>query len=274
MFADLHIHSIYSDGRYTPDEICKRAAQRGLSLLSITDHDTLAGEEQKRAAAEKYDLRYVTGWEISAYEGEQKLHILGYGCRLVEAYFQFVHERKNAAYLRAQDSVEKLRASGIEVTLEEVLAERSANDLPVHTMHVARAAAKKIGISETEAYLRYLGAGKPAQSSIGRPTPKDAIECVHACGGVAIVAHPGRIFASPAEREEILRALVEQGADGIECYYTTHTDEEREYFIRFAREGGLLITGGSDTHFEEEMHQIGNVCFAPSKELLAKIEVK
>ncbi len=274
MFADLHIHSIYSDGRYTPDEICKRAAQRGLSLLSITDHDTLAGEEQKRAAAEKYGLTYVTGWEMSAYEGEQKLHILGYGCRLVEEYFHFMNERKNAAYLRAQDSVEKLRALGIAVTLEEVLAERSADDLPVHTMHVARAAAKKLEIPETEVYLRYLAVGKPAQSSIGRPTPEDAIECVHACGGFAVVAHPGRIFASAEKREEILRSLVAQGADGIECYYTTHTDEEREYFTRFARERGLLITGGSDTHFEEEIHRIGNIRFAPSRELLAKMEVK
>ena len=76
MTADLHIHSTFSDGHYEPIEVCRRAKKAGLSILSITDHDTLSGEEEKRAAAKKYNLLYVTGWEISAYEGDNKIHIL------------------------------------------------------------------------------------------------------------------------------------------------------------------------------------------------------
>ena len=86
MLADLHLHSIYSDGLYSPDEICRKAKSRGLSLVSITDHDTMAGGEVKEAAAKRHGLLYVSGWEISAYEGDQKIHILGYGCKQNEAF--------------------------------------------------------------------------------------------------------------------------------------------------------------------------------------------
>ena len=120
MRADLHTHSIYSDGLYSPDEICRKAKMRGLSLVSITDHDTLAGEEVKREAAKRHGLLYVTGWEISAYEGDQKIHILGYGCELNDAYRSFMAERKRGARLRAEDSVQKLQRLGVPVTMEEV----------------------------------------------------------------------------------------------------------------------------------------------------------
>ncbi len=276
MLADLHLHSIYSDGIYSPDEICRRAKARGLSLLSITDHDTLAGEQDKRAAAKKYGLEYLTGWEISAYLDGEKMHILGYGCQLGEGYEGFMQERKRTAFLRAQDSVEKLRLQGVDLRLEEVLSERSKADLPVHTMHVARALGKKLGIREGRAYELYLAIGKPAHSTIGRPTPKQAIDCIHACGGVACIAHPGRLTLPFEEREKALERVVSMGADGIEAVYTTHTDSDTAYFLAFAKARGLLVTGGSDTHYEADecegdIHRIGTPRFTPSKQLLDRI---
>ncbi len=274
MLADFHLHSIYSDGWYAPDELCRRAKARGLSLLSITDHDTLAGEEEKRAAAERYGLEYVTGWEISAYDKENKMHVLGYGCTLNSAYYDFMETRKRSALLRAKEGVEKLQAAGISLTLEEVLSERSKPDLPVHTMHTARALAKKLGIEEGRAYLDYLAYGRLAHSLIGRPSPKEAIDCIHACGGIAVLAHPGRITLSPEEKENTLRELTKKGLDGIEAVYTTHTQRETEYFKGLAKALGLLVTGGSDTHFEDETHAIGSPRFAPSEELLRAIGSK
>ncbi len=273
MFADLHTHSIYSDGKYTPDELCRLAKARGLSLLSITDHDTLTGEEVKRAAAKKYGLQYLSGWEISAYADREKMHILGYGCEIGDGYYAFMNARKKASLLRAEDSVLKFQAAGVPVTIEEVLAERSSSDVPAHTMHVARAAAKKLGISEGECYLKYLNIGKVAHSDIGRPTPEEAIDCIHACGGVASIAHPGRITLDFAEREKMLSRLIKYGADGIECYYTTHTEEETEYFVRLAKQWGLLLTGGSDTHYEEKTHKVGFPLFTPEKELLERLKL-
>ncbi len=273
MLADLHVHSMYSDGWYTPDEVCRRAKERGLGLLAITDHDTLDGEEEKRAAAKKYGLLYTTGWEISAYEDMEKLHILGYGCRLDEPYYAFVKKGKAAALLRVEDSVKKLNEQGIALTVDEALSERATQELAPHTMHVARALGKRLGISEAEAYASYLAVGNYAYSSIGRPTPKEAIACIHALGGVAVIAHPGRLAAKREEREKILQRLVELGADGIERTYTTHTNEETAYFMQFARERGLLETGGSDTHIEDATHRIGSPSFTPSEAFLEKIGI-
>ena len=269
MFADLHTHSIYTDGKHTPDELCQRAVSAGVSLFSVTDHDTLAGEEEKRAAAKRHGLLYVTGWEISAYYGNEKTHILGYGCQLCDAYFRFMEESKNAALLRAEDNVKKLRKLGLAITMEQVLAERSAPDLPVHAMHVSRAVGKVLSIKDTEAYTRYLGYGREGYSSVGRTPPKQAIDCIHECGGRAIIAHPGRLFTTGAEREETLRFLVNCGVDGIEVFYTTHTTEETAYFLAFARAHNLLVTGGSDFHFDEETHRVGYPRFLPDEKLLA-----
>ena len=278
MFADLHTHSIYSDGVYSPDEICRRAKERGVSLLSITDHDTLAGEDVKQAAAKRHGLSYVTGWEISAYEGDQKIHTLGYGCALGEAYHVFMEERKRASRLRAEDSVKKLQKLGVPVTMEEVYMQLSSPDLPVHTMHVARAAAVHLGATDSEVYMQYLGYGKPANSGLGRPTPKEAIDCIHASGGIAVIAHPGRITMGFEEREKTIRALKELGADGIEVVYTTHTDKETEYFLRLSKELDLLVTGGSDTHVEPDDSGIRNTLigqptFVPSTKLLERLKI-
>ncbi len=276
MLADLHVHSVYSDGIYTPEELCRRAKARGLSLLSITDHDTLAGEEAKRAAAEKFGITYVTGWEISAYLEGEKMHILGYGCRLGEAYEAFLRERTDTALLRAKNSVKKLQEEGISITLDDVLSERKKEASPVHSMHVARALGKKLQMHEGEAYLRYLAVGKAAHSNIGRPTPAQAIECIHACGGIASIAHPGRIPLDFVAREALLKRVIAMGADGIEAVYTTHTEEETAYFTSLARECGLLVTGGSDTHYEAsedkgDLHRIGAPSFHPAQELLDRI---
>ena len=111
--TDLHTHSVYSDGYYTPDELCRRAKNNGVELLSVTDHDTMNGDEEKRAAAEKYGLLYVSGWEVSAYAGRSKIHITGYGCKQNAAYLSFMRERKELALERAADSIEKLRGAGI-----------------------------------------------------------------------------------------------------------------------------------------------------------------
>ena len=273
MFADMHIHSVYSDGGFSPDEICRLADSRGLGLLSITDHDTLAGLQSKIECAKKYGLAYVSGWEISAYDGNVKVHMLGYGCTTDGAYQKFVEDRANASFLRAQESVEKFQKIGVPVTYEAVLNERSSPDLPVHTMHVARAASRFLPLFPGDVYERYLAPGKPANSNIGRPTPKQAVDCIHAAGGIAVVAHPGRITLSFEERERLLTEVFAYGADGIESDYPTHTDTDKEYFHALAKKYSLVETGGSDTHYEDGSRQIGTPSFSPSEKLLEKLRI-
>ncbi|MBE7085657.1 MAG: PHP domain-containing protein [Clostridiales bacterium] len=271
MRADLHLHSIYSDGHYTPEEMCRLAKESGVEFLSITDHDTMNGLEIKRAAAKKFGLRYVCGWEISAYDGEEKIHILGYGCKEGASYEKFLKDRQHASIVRVQESVEKFQKLGVPVTVEEVLALRVDVNSPVHSMLIARAAAKHLGITEGETYARFLNRNKPAHSSFGRPTPKAAIDCIHALGGIACIAHPGRITMPAFEKENLLKDLADYGADGIEAYYSTHTNEETEYFKGLAKKWGVFVTGGSDTHYLDAIHRVGNPVFHPSDKLLEQL---
>ena len=272
MRADLHIHSVYSDGLYSPDEICKKAKSRGLSFLSITDHDTLAGEDVKRALAKKHALSYLSGWEISAYDGDQKIHILGYGCRRNDAYADFVEERKKASKLRAQDMVEKLNAIGIDLTFQEVLIQMSSPDLPVHAMHVARALGGRLNIRAEDAYMQYLAYGRVANSGVGRPTPYEAVDCIHALCGKAVIAHPGRLTMDEQTRERTLNDLFDYGADGIEAFYTTHTDKETSYFLAMAKAKNLIVTGGSDTHYENGEREIGTPFYRMDERLIELCE--
>ena len=272
--ADLHLHSVYSDGLYTPDEVCRLAKRAGLYLISITDHDTMNGEEAKRQAAAEHGLRYVSGWEVSAYLNGAQIHVLGYGCQRGDAYFSFSEQTKTAALARAKDSVEKFRAVGVPVTLEMVLAKRMDETAPVHTMHIARAAADLLGLNEGEVYRRYLSRGMPANSGIGRPTPFEAIDCIHASGGLAVIAHPGRIRLDWEAKRALLDSLMDYGADGIETYYTTHTDEETEYFRAYAKEKGVFVTGGSDTHYMERTHAIGSPKYVVDERLMQCLEEK
>lgn len=274
MRADLHIHSTYSDGFYSPDEICRIAKERGLRLLSVTDHDTMAGDPVKREAAQKYGLCYLSGWEISAYEGLDKIHVLGYGCQRGKAYEEFLSARKAASYARAEDSVKKFRALGVPVSMSDVEAMQKDRTAPIHTMHVARAAALYLDLPFGEVYERYLNVGKPANSNIGRPSPKEAIDCIHALGGVASVAHPGRISMPKDKRKRLLKELADYGMDGIEAVYTTHTEEETEYFRALAKTWGLLVTGGSDTHVEDGTHAVGAPVFSAGEEFLERVGIK
>ena len=273
MLADLHLHSVYSDGLNSPDEICRLAKACGVGLISITDHDTMAGLEVKKEAAKRHGIAYLPGWEISAYDHEEKIHVLGYGCEIGAAYEAFNQKRKEASFARAEDSVKKFNAIGVPLTLQNVLDMRSATDLPVHTMHVARAAALYLGITPNEVYREYLARGKAANSSIGRPTPQEAIDCIHAAGGLASIAHPGRIELPEEEKKALIISLAAYGVDGIECIYTTHTNEETEYYTRLANQLSLLVTGGSDTHYEDDTHKIGTPTFIPSEKLLEKLRI-
>ena len=121
MRADLHMHSVCSDGALPPAELARRAKQAGLGLFSLTDHDNMAGCAEAAEAAKALGLHFVRGIEISAYLGAAKVHVLGYGCAENEAYFRFLRERREGARLRVADIVKKANAAlGLDVTMDEV----------------------------------------------------------------------------------------------------------------------------------------------------------
>ena len=267
--ADLHTHSIYSDGKYDPDDLCRRAKLAGVEVISITDHDTMNGLEEKRAAAEKHGMGYVDGWEISAYQEDERFHVLGYGCNCGEAYQKFMQQRIDGALARAEERVQKLNAAGIPVTMERVYACQADKTAPIHTMHVAKAVSMLLHMKAGDVCERYLEKGCVGESMLGRPSPFDAIDCIHTSGGVAFLAHPGRIKMPEEDKEGLILSLKERGLDGIECYHTTHTPLQAEYYSGLAKKYGLRISGGSDTHKEGGTRAYGQPLFYVDEEFLA-----
>ncbi|MDE6273803.1 MAG: hypothetical protein K2L87_01990, partial [Clostridiales bacterium] len=194
----------------------------------------------------------------------------GYACKDGELYEQFLRERREGAILRADDMRRKANAHfGFHITMDDIEREHFKKDAPLHTMHVVRAFARRLSKKAGATYLEYFDKGKIAYSDLCRPLPENAIKIVHALGGVAVLAHPGRIRLSFEEREALMCRLIGCGLDGIECDYTTHTLEETEYFKEFARAHGLLQTGGSDFHAEGQANVLGSPAFDADERLLS-----
>ncbi len=275
------MHSICSDGALPPEKLARRAKEEGLFLFSLTDHDTLAGQEEAAAAAKKAGVHFVRGVEISAYLGATKVHVLGYGCRAGEAYEKFLKDRVDGARKRAEEIVERANAHfGFHVTLDDVEAYHARKETPLHTMQIVHTYAEILHMNVAQLYREAFGPYKPAYSDICRPTPQDAVRIVHEMGGLAVLAHPAQILVLPQEvsekfhtftrsqrewakiryagaRDALMEELVCCGLDGIECYHSTHTERESKEFSSFASQHGLFITGGSDFHADGEGRRIG-----------------
>lgn len=296
MRADLHLHSVWSDGLHTPAELAAFAKRAGLGMFSVTDHDSMGGSDEGAEAARRCGLRFVRGWEVSAYRGNSKVHVLGYGCRMDEAYFAFREERFRDAIVRARACMKLANDfCGLDVTMDEIEAYHVQKEAPLHTMHIVRAFAKRLAREEGELYNEVFAYGRPAFVGIGRPTPEEAVEVIRKTGGMSVLAHPGRIFdftdeefrlfhstedpdvrsrllaLNAARRDALMDSLVSCGLDGIECYYTTHTAVETEYFLAYARRYGLAVTGGSDFHSEDGRHAVGLPVFEPDEGLVGRL---
>jgi len=255
--ADLHTHTDRSDGRLSPRDLVGRAVDRGLRVLAVTDHDTVAGLAPAREAAEEAGLRFVDGVELSvSLEGEE-LHLLAYAVDPThESLRRHLEEMQEARRARAWTIVDRLRDEGLEVEDEE-LRRTIASTAAVGRPHVA-AALVRAGYVETsrEAFDRYLGAGGPGFVPKPDFPAGDALAVVHEAGGVGVLAHPGH-WTSTAQ----LRALVAAGLDGLELYHPSHGPSLQHYYRRVARSYDLVVTGGSDYHgrTDEEANRLGDM---------------
>lgn len=273
MKADLHIHTLCSDGTLTSEDVVRLAGSAGLGLIAVTDHDTVSAcAEVARLAGEK-GIKTVTGIEVSAYDNRIKFHTLGYGID-VNKFAPFQKRLFESSLVRAEDIISKLQACGFDITLEEVFAERNSSTTPVHGMHIARVMVKKGYVASCDRFFKkYLAYGKPAFSCIHRPTPEEAVEAICAAGGLAVVAHPARIQMDAATLKSRIENLVLHGLGGIEVYYTTHTKEQTAYYKNLAEAFGLFKTGGSDTHTQVGNRVIGQPVFEPSAELIERLHL-
>ncbi|HEV2080367.1 MAG TPA: PHP domain-containing protein [Allosphingosinicella sp.] len=245
MKLDLHTHSYVSDGHLSPAAVVRAAAAGGLDAIALTDHDTAAGVLEAEEEARHRGVKLIPGIEISTRHEAAELHILGYFIDpAAEAILRHQHSSFEQRQLRMRRMVAKLQDLGVGIEFDEVVEAAGPDVSSIGRPHLARALLKA-GHTRYygEAFLRYLSDEGPAFVVTHFPPVREAIDLIHAAGGLAVWAHP-----PPEMLEPELNRFIGWGIDGIECYRPAQTPAQSHLLEATAKEFGLLCTGGSDWH--------------------------
>lgn len=256
---DLQSHSTYSDGDLAPRDVVAAAADAGVGLFALTDHDTVEGIDEALAAAVERELKLVPAVELSIVdEAAADIHVLGYGIdhhdvALLDALDRFRADRAG----RADRMIDGMRTAGFELDSATIQERRSAG-LPIGRPHLAEAvlghAANGVRLADeriatvSDLIRGYLIEGKPGFAGRTKPTATEAIDVIHAAGGVAVWAHPFWDVADPEAVIDTLERYRALGLDGIEVFYVTHDEPQTRLLHDAAAHRGLLRTGSSDFH--------------------------
>ena len=246
--VDLHVHSSVSDGLLSPRDLVRHAKEVGLKAMALTDHDTVAGVAEALAAGREFGVEVIPGVEISAEFEKGACHILGYfvapahrGLRKILSDARDGRDKRNIRIL------ELLNGLGLRLTMDEMAAR--VKDGVLTRAHFATVMLEKRYVKTwDEAFERYLGSGKPAYVPRIRVTPEDAIQVIHAAGGLAALAHPRQLNRSPKETDEWIEKLAAAGLDGVETQTPDHTSNYARRYRAAAARLGLVETGGTDWH--------------------------
>lgn len=259
-FVDLHIHSYYSDGTYSPKEILAIAEQNNVFTISLTDHNELDGSRELMDLAKHSPVTCLPGVEIDCVGFERNIHVLAYNFDFEHAQFgEFVKRNRGLMEKANLDFIVEFAKKDSRVTSEDYNAyEYSRNRGRWKAVHyfVDRGVAASLDES-----LDLFFDGDFSYNSIPFPSMQQVINEIHLAGGVAIVAHPGRVFKdlNNEEFEEVLKTMISWGIDGIECYYPKHSEEQIDICLRLCEKHNLIITAGSDCHGEFGNNYIGEI---------------
>jgi len=254
--VDLHIHTTASDGQMTPFEVVQSALERHLRAISITDHDSVEAIDEAREYTGDTGLEVIPGLELGVAHQGADVHLLGY---LVDHRSAGLHQAlerfRRHRYRRGEKIINKLNRLGVDLRMETVVA--IAGDSPLGRPHVADAMVREEYVnSYREAFARYLGYHAPAYVPRSGVSLGQAIDLIHSCGGVAVLAHPGIL-----NRDELIPEMVELGLDGLEAYHYIHDQGTVRRYVLLAHQHGLVFTGGSDCHGSRSggRHLLGKV---------------
>lgn len=251
--ADLHCHSVVSDGTLTPEALAERASARGVALWALTDHDEIGGQQRAIAAARAVGLPYLTGTEISVTFAHRVVHIVGLGfdpgaAELAEG----LRTTRGGREARAREMAAGLAAAGVPGAFEGALKYVGNPDLISRT-HFARFLVDGGFCTDVpEVFRRYLTEGKPGFVPHKWAALKDAVGWITRAGGIAVIAHPGRYDFTPTEEYALITEFMAHGGRGIEVVTGSHTPDEFVKYADTALEFGLLASRGSDFHSPEE----------------------
>jgi len=242
VLIELQSHSTVSDGQLAPAQVVEEAAKAGVTTLALTDHDAIAGVTEAAEAAGRVGIELVPAIEMSCvHEYAEDLHVCGYWIdlgKIAGACERAQHERVT----RAGEIVEKLRGEGFDLHLEDAVRE-AGDALSIGRPHIAKAAGATGDLGPF--FEEYLVPGAKAFVPRRWPTAAEAIETIHAAGGVAVIAHPYWDISEPTEVDDLIRSL---GADGVETFYPTHSEEQTRHLLELCDELGLVPTASSDYH--------------------------
>ena len=250
MKSDLHIHTLYSDGVFSPEKIVDTAIDVGLQVIALTDHDNVlsypVAKDYLRKTNRDDKLEIIQGIEVNTLYKNYEVHILGYFMDVNNSDFQNMLKIQQQARIKQTKEIINLLAKkeGIKIKFEDI-KKQVAEGGSIGRPHIAKAITNAGGTSSViEAYSKYIHDDSPVYVQRKTVSPQDAVEIIYDAGGVPVIAHPHDIDIA----EDLIKELMQYGLRGIEAYHRKHSPACVEYFSSMAEELGLIVTGGSDFH--------------------------
>jgi predicted metal-dependent phosphoesterase TrpH len=265
--ADLHCHSVVSDGTLTPEVLAARAAANGVELWALTDHDEISGQHRAIAAAREAGMKYLTGTEISVTFAGQTVHIVGLGFdHEDESMRRGLTATRGGRGERAKEMAEGLARVGIQGAYEGAL-QHVGNPELISRTHFARFLVESGACRDThEVFRRFLTEGKPGFVPHRWASLGDAVAWITRAGGVAVIAHPARYAFTANEEYALFSEFKTHGGQAVEVVTGSHTAAEYVKYAQTAREFGLAASRGRDFHSPDESHtDLGQLPYLPGE---------
>lgn len=259
---DLHTHSSASDGIFSPAELVAYAQGKGLSVLALTDHDTVAGLAEAESAAEKAGITFVKGIELNIERTRGEFHLLGYGIPSVPASSQgvetgpleaIIQKLQNGRLERNRTILQKMQDDGFPVSYDELLEQNAGTNTDcIGRPHIAAyLVGKKLCRTRQQAFDKFLGSGRPYYVDRTAAPLSEAVVAIKAAGGIPVIAHPLSLYISWSKMDGAMREVAEAGVQGLEAWHPGVRVGEAERLEALARTLGLFVTAGSDFHGEK-----------------------
>ena len=259
--ADLHIHTCYSDGFYTPSELINLVKEKGIDKIAITDHDSINAIDEAAECGRSFGIEVIPGVEISTDIEDREVHLLGYfldtSNEELNKYLTFFRDER---FHRAKRIIQKLRNLGMNISIDDVMD--TAKNSAVGRPHIANTMVD-LGLVKDyySAFDNFLGDGKPACERKIHVSPQSALKIINDAGGLSFIAHPGYV------KESILMTLIKAGLDGIEVVHPSHKEYKKRFYKGIVNQYCLLESGGSDFHGGKkgDADNLGKYCIDASK---------
>lgn len=250
MKSDLHIHTLYSDGVFSPEKIVDTAIDVGLQVIALTDHDNVlsypVAKEYLKQTDREDKLEIIRGIEVNTLYKNYEVHILGYFMDVENSDFQSMLKAQQQARVKQTKEIISLlsKKEGIKIKFDDI-KKQVADGGSIGRPHIAKAITNAGGTNSViDAYAKYIHDDSPVYVQRKTVTPQDAVEVIYDAGGIPVIAHPHDIDIA----DKLIKELMQYGLRGIEAYHRKHSPACVEYFSSMAEELGLIVTGGSDFH--------------------------